>query len=150
MRSNTMNENTADKPKPRRRGGGPRTQAGKRKAAANALRHGLATAVGADPVMAADAARIAAALAGSGRFPRRPDLINRVAEAQAEMMQARGAKAALINLAMAENPAQAESVSEAIVRTLPNLIRIDRYERRAMFRRNRALRLLRRDATLGY
>jgi hypothetical protein len=143
-----MNEAMDPKIKPRR-GSGPRTQAGKRKAAANALRHGLAAAVGADPVIGAHAARIAAALAGCGRFSRRPDLINRVAEAQVEMLQARGAKAALINCAMADNP-EADRPWEAIVRKLPELTRIDRYERRAMFRRNRALRLLRRDAALGY
>jgi hypothetical protein len=97
-----MNENTNSKTTRRR--GGPRTQAGKRKAAANALRHGLAVAVGADQAMRTDAARIAAVLTGCGRFPRRPDLISSLADAQAEMLRARAVGVALIDRAMASLP----------------------------------------------
>ena len=144
-----MNE-TADPKTKTRRASGPRTRAGKRKAAANALRHGLASAIGADPAMRADAARIAAALAGCGGVARRPDLVESVANAEAEVLRARAAGAALINRAMAGLPDGPDRGAQAIAQALPDLIRIHRYERRAMGRRNRALRLLRRDATLGY
>ena len=144
-----MNEDTNCKTS-RRRGSGPRTQAGKRKAAANRLRHGLAAAVGTDPAVTAHAARIAAALAGCGRFRRRPDLIEAAAEAEAEVLRARAAGVALINRAMASLPDGPNREAEAIAQALPDLLRVNRYEVRAMGRRNRALRLLRRDATLGY
>jgi hypothetical protein len=142
-----MNENSNDK-STQRRGGGPQTPAGKRKAAGNALRHGLAVAVGMDPVMGTSAARIAAVLAD--RYPRRPDLIHSIADAQAGILRARAAGVTLINRAMASLPDGADREAEAIAQALPDLVRVHRYELRAMGRRSRALRLLRRDARLGY
>src|SRR5690242_6962060 len=79
---------------------GPRTAAGKRKAAANALRHGLAASVQLS-AMSATAARIAAALAGPQSSPAERALIDPIAEATAEIWRARSARVALINLAAA-------------------------------------------------
>jgi hypothetical protein len=63
-----------------RRSTGPRTAAGKRKVARNALRHGLSIAV-ADPAVTAEVARMTAALAGANAAPRRVALVRPIAEA---------------------------------------------------------------------
>jgi hypothetical protein len=124
---------------------GPRTAAGKRKAAANALRHGLAASVP-DCAMTAMAARIATALAGEQSSPGRRALIAPIAEAQAEIWRARSARAALINLAAASISGHEEHrEAEAIVQSLPQLTQLETYERRAMARRRRALRHLRKS-----
>jgi hypothetical protein len=128
-----------------RRSTGPRTAAGKRKSAGNALRHGVTAGLHGDPAMDAAVARIAAALAGPGASPRRLALVRPVAEAQAEMLRARTARAALMDLAAAKTPAHAQREADAITRSLPSLVRLDGYERRAMGRRNRALRALRKS-----
>jgi len=132
-----------------RRGSGPRTNAGKRKAAANAFRHGLAVGIGADPFMGAETARIAAALAGPDASPGRLALIQPIAEAQADVMRARAVRISLINLELANIPEGSDREAEAIVRALPRLTRMHRYEQRAMGRRSRALRLLRKAVVLG-
>ena len=128
-----------------RRCTGPRTVAGKRKVAGNALRHGVIASMGADPTLSAAAAHIAAALAGPfAPLPLRA-LIEPIAEAQADMLRIRRARAAMIDLAAAKIRAPGEA--SAIVEALPSLVRLDRYERSAMSRRNRALRALRKSFT---
>jgi hypothetical protein len=122
-----------------RRSTGPRTAAGKRKVAANnALRHGLAVSVP-DAAMSATVARIAKVLAGPGASSERCALVMPIAEAQAELLRIRNARAALINLAAANLPDAADREAEAIGQSLSILTRLDRYERRAMARRQRAL-----------
>lgn len=124
---------------------GPRTAAGKRKAAANALRHGLAASVQ-DSTMTVTATRIAAALAGPRSSPGERALIVPIAEATAEIWRARNARAALINLAAARlSGDEEEREAEAIAQSLPQLTRLETYERRAMARRTRGLRLLRKS-----
>jgi len=127
---------------------GPRTIAGKRKIAANRWRHGLTIAVSKDAQMSETAARIAAALAGPGASPQHRALTYPIAEAHADVLRARAARATLIDRAAARMAAQGEGEAEAIVETLPSLVRLDRYERRATARRSRALRALRKFFTL--
>jgi hypothetical protein len=119
-----------------RRSTGPRTMAGKRKVAANALRHGVTANLPSDPAMGAVVRRTASVLAGPGASPARLALVMPIAEAEAELLRIRNARAALINLAAAAN---GDRVSEAIGQSLTTLTRLDRYERRAMARRRRAL-----------
>jgi hypothetical protein len=124
---------------------GPRTAAGKRKVAANALRHGLAASVQ-DCAMTTMAARIAAALAGPQSSPGERALIAPIAEATAEIWRARNARVALINLAAASIQGDEEQrEAEAIAQSLPQLTQLEAYERRAMARRTRALRFLRKS-----
>jgi hypothetical protein len=130
-----------------RRSTGPRTAAGKRRVARNALRHGAIAGLHADPAMSAEVARIAAVLAGPDASPRLVALVRPVAEAEHEMLRARSARAALIDLAAATIPTHAQW--EAVVQSLPSVVRLDRYERSAMKRRNRALRALRKSLTIG-
>jgi hypothetical protein len=121
-----------------RRSTGPRTAAGKRKVAANPLTHGV-TASYADPAAGAAAGRIASFLAGSEASPAGLARVMPIAEAQAELLRIRNARVALIDLATADRPDHPDRETEAIARSLTTLVRLDRYERRAMARRNRAL-----------
>jgi hypothetical protein len=127
-----------------RRSTGPRTAAGKRNSVGNALRHGLLASIDADPEMSRVVVRIAAALAGPDASPRLRALVRPVAEAQADMLRIRGARTKLIDLAAAG----AQGTIDAIVGSLPTLVRLDRYERSAMRRRHRALRELRKSYTM--
>jgi hypothetical protein len=130
-----------------RRSTGPRTAAGKRKVADNALRHGLLASLHADPAISAAAARIAAALAGPNASAPLRALIEPIAEAQVDILRARTARAAMIDQAAAGLPAHPDREAHAIAQALPSLVRLDRYERSAMRRRHRALRDLRKSFT---
>jgi hypothetical protein len=127
-----------------RRSTGPRTAAGKRKSAGNAVRHGLLASIDADPEMRGVVVRITAALAGPDASPRLRALVRPVAEAQADVLRIRSARTKLIDLAAAG----AQGTIDAIVDSLSTLVRLDRYERSAMRRRHRALRELRKSYTM--
>jgi predicted trehalose synthase len=127
---------------------GPRTAAGKRKAAANnALRHAIIASVESDPAMGAAVARIVAALAGPNPSPGLRALVTPIAEAQVDVLRVRSARAKLIDLA-ATTAASAVGETDAIVESLPRLVLLDRYERSAMRRRHRAMRELRKSFTM--
>ena len=130
-----------------RRSTGPRTAAGKRKARANALSHGIIANLDADPAVSATATRIAAALAGPDARPGVRALVAPIAEAQADILRIRSARAALINLAQASLPATDQSVAAAIAQSLPKLVLLERYERSVMKRRHQAMRELRKYFT---
>jgi hypothetical protein len=130
-----------------RRCTGPRSAMGKRKAARNSLRHGVIASVHSDLGLTAAVARIAAALAGPGASAELLALINPIAEAEIDMLRARNARVALIDLAARTLIADGQPEADAFVAALPSLRRLDRYERRAMARRNRAMRALRKSFT---
>jgi hypothetical protein len=127
-----------------RRCTGPRTAAGKRKAAGNALQHGVLASVDADATMSAAAVRIAAALAGPDASPGLRALVAPIAEAQADLLRIRSTRVKLIDLATARDTG-AERETGAITALLPTLVRLDRYERSAMRRRHLAMRELRKS-----
>ena len=127
-----------------RRSTGPRTAAGKRNSAGNALRHGFRANIDADPEMGGVVARIAAALAGPNASSRLRALVRPIAEAQADMLRIRSARTKLIDLATAGE----QGTTDAIVGSLSTLVRLDRYERSAMRRRHGALRELRKSYTM--
>ncbi|MBV8753765.1 MAG: hypothetical protein JO328_12975 [Hyphomicrobiales bacterium] len=124
---------------------GPRTAAGKRKVATNALRHGLRASIDADPETSGVVARIAAVLAGPDASPHLRALIRPIAEAQADMLRIRSTRTKLIDLGAAANAGEGET--DPIVSSLATLVRLDRYERSAMRRRQVALRELRKSYT---
>jgi hypothetical protein len=130
-----------------RRCTGPRTAVGKRKAARNSLRHGVIASVHSDLGLTATVARIAAALAGPGASPGLLALINPIAEAEVDILRARDARAAMIDLTAATLIADRQPERNAFVEALPAIRRLDRYERRAMSRRGRAMRALRKSFT---
>jgi hypothetical protein len=105
---------------------GPRTAAGKARAAQNARRHGLSGAA-CDPARDHDVEVLARKIAGDGADDGRIVLARRIAEAQLDLMRARRARGA--------PTVDTLSTSGAIRRRAA----IDRYERRAWSRRRRAI-----------
>lgn len=80
-----------------RRSTGPKTEAGKRVVARNALRHGLAVPVERDAVLAPEIDRLARLIAGEGPANLRLELARQVAECQFDLMRIRSARKALLN-----------------------------------------------------
>jgi hypothetical protein len=113
---------------------GPRTRAGKTTAARNAWRHGLSLPVLADATLAPEVAGLAHAIAGEGASAARRTAAARIAEAQIDLVRVRGVRLALTQKLLDGAEVTAE------------ILRLDRYERRALFRRSRALKALDRAA----
>jgi hypothetical protein len=79
---------------------GPKTAAGRAKAAKNARSHGLAIPVPSDPALSAEAETMAKRIAGDGA-PELVELAQRIAEAQIDVIRVRRARADLISRALA-------------------------------------------------
>jgi len=111
-----------------RKSKGPKTRDGKRRAAARAHRHGLSLPVLHDPALAREVEVLARHIAGADSDPRRYELACRVAEAQVDVMRVRQARMPLLEVVTTDPHA------------LTRLVRMDRYERRALSRRKFAIR----------
>ena len=113
---------------------GPRTAAGKARAARNVLRHGLNVPVRADPDLAPEIAAMAREIVASERYdagdPHQFALACRIAETQAHLVRVQEAKLPLFPRIVDE--------PEVLV----ELVRLDGYERRVLSRRKRAIRAL--------
>jgi len=107
---------------------GPRTRAGKATVARNALRHGLSLPVLADPALAPEVAALAARIAGGGASVARHAAAVRIAEAQVDVLRVRRAGDRIMAEGFTEDDITAR------------LMRLDRYERRALSRRNSAIK----------
>jgi hypothetical protein len=104
---------------------GPRTRSGKVKASRNALRHGLDAVDCGDSGLAEQTERLAKAICqGSDRVGYQQALI--IAESFADIARIRAARVHVLEGAL----------------ELPKILRLERYERRALSRRRRAIRLL--------
>ncbi len=106
---------------------GPRTRAGKAAAARNARRHGLSLPVRADAALACEVAALAHAIAGEGASRASRAAAARIAEAQVDLLRAGG-----VRLALTQKLMDGADVTREI-------LRLDRYERRALARRSRGL-----------
>ena len=81
---------------------GPKTAAGKARAAKNARRHGLRVPVLSDPVWSSEVDRLADKIVGANAEAEQRDLARHVAEAQIDIMRVRRARHDLIARAMAD------------------------------------------------
>ena len=111
---------------------GPRTAAGKARAAQNARRHGLRGAVLADGGFTDEVKDLARLMAGKGANAEIFEAACRIAEAQMDHVLARTAWVAVWN--------QDPDFTKTTQITLRRLLAIDRHEHRILFRRKFALR----------
>src|SRR5262245_19536778 len=128
---------------------GPRSAAGKARIRNNALQHGLAIPGNYYGDVIED---VAVEFAPDSIDPAEQDLARHAAEAHLTLLRIRRSKVGLINGvakrlerdADAHSLAQDERMSLAFAQQAKTLAAFDRYERRALGRRNRALRKLRK------
>jgi hypothetical protein len=117
---------------------GPRSEAGQRRSRRNALRHGLAVAIGSDPSFSDDIKRLASALA-RGRSGRNiGEFAHQAAEAEIDLLRIRKLRALRFNTFLGNFEPKLDDRSEFD----EGLAKLERYERRAFSRRKRALRAL--------
>ena len=134
-----------------RRSTGPRSAAGKARARRNAFRHGLATPASLDHVAMDRIDDLVVALTRDFPGQLEFELATLAAEAQAEIERVRQVKVTLVNRAYAHLRREGgrllsagERAALAFAGKTEILMACERYERRAISRRNRALRALAR------
>jgi hypothetical protein len=115
---------------------GPSSHAGLARAARNAHRHGLAATP--RPVALQQVERLALEIAGDTAGPLRREKAREVAHAAIDLGRVKEVRIAIFNRALAEQNGSAWPGS--LRRVIPELLKLDRYEARALARRNRALR----------
>ena len=113
---------------------GPRSEVGRRHSRRNALRHGLAVAIGTDPSFTKDIEALAIILAsGSGQTV--GEFARQAAEAEIDLLRIRKLRASRFKTAFGNPEAKLADFSEFD----ESLTKLERYERRAFSRRKRAL-----------
>ena len=133
-----------------RKSTGPKTAAGKARVSRNALRHGFAREGWAehgsqDVAGAPEVAALARAIAGGQASAARIERAFAVAAAQHDLIMVRHAKRELAALGGCGRAASDRATSAGQVRAviygalLPQIARLDRYERRVLARRRRAV-----------
>lgn len=128
-------------------GGGPRTAAGKRRSRLNSRKHGLSIPLMADRHVSKSISRLAKIIAGE---PANDAILEQafiVAECELVLQRIRRARVAALDRAMTTEcqpePDKTSQEAEAFLSALPVLSSLDRYERRTLSRRKRALQNLR-------
>jgi hypothetical protein len=119
----------------------PRSGAGTYRTRLNRLRHGLAATLPLDPGLPGDAARLASALA-NGSDPLLRAYAVEVADAELALLHVRRAKLAAIASGDAAAGPPGDGSVAAFAAALPELGKLERYDRRAFSRRRRAAQLL--------
>ena len=113
---------------------GPRSEAGREASRSNARRHGLAIAIETDPAFQDDIEKLAKALSLSQNVD---EHARDAAGAELDLMRIRKIRTSLFEkLSLLANDANSGSLAELN----DKLAKLERYERRAFSRRNRALR----------
>jgi hypothetical protein len=123
---------------------GPRTAHGKGRSKRNAFWHGLAVRLPATGAINRDVERLASAIAGANPDPCRWHFAMIAAEAELGLRQVRAVRLSWLTSKTppGSSPGDQDQERNGLATSLPNLIRLERYERRALSRRDRALRLL--------
>lgn len=123
---------------------GPRTAKGRGRSKHNALRHGLAARLATIGTIDRDVERLASAIAGPDPDPCRRHFAIIAAQAELELRRVRAVRLSSLTsrTPAGSSPPDPQQETESPATSLPNLLRLDRYEQRALSRRNRALRLL--------
>jgi hypothetical protein len=135
-----------------RRSTGPRTAHGKARVRRNALRHGLAASTVKDPARSIEVDRLAAAICGKDADPMNREQALIIAESELTLSQVCAVRVAILEqmspTLAAQAPDAPKPVAASTQRTtacgvyLAQLVRLDRYERRAFSRRKRAMRAI--------
>jgi hypothetical protein len=142
-----------------KRSTGPRSRAGRKRSSRNSFRHGLAAAITADAEGIRLIERLARKIAGTTTDIVTLQCAQAVAQAEFDLTQVRRIKIALMSRVKltggtanassgggAKTPGmptkQPDAIADAIREALSDLIRFDRYERRAAAQRARALHIL--------
>ena len=127
-----------------RRSTGPRTSDGKNRSRHNALRHGLVVSLMADPKLFKEVRKLADAIAGENPDAQQFGRAVTIAETELDLRRIRLARAAIMQ--QMSSTLSAPTSSGAPVANLAtvasDLLKIGRYERRALSRRKMAIRLL--------
>ena len=127
---------------------GPRTKTGKSRASRNAVRHGLERVDFGNPGYPAQVERLARAICPDASDPFRYEQALIMAETQTFLARVRAARIAAIERDSParllgrgdESAPQALDETERLSRALLDLLSLERYERRALSRRRRAIR----------
>lgn len=126
---------------------GPRNEAAKARTRRNAQRHGLAAQTAFDADHAVRIETLAREIEGAASDLISINAARVIAQAELDLERVRAIKVGLINgaalpamKALSTGWPQPEHLAAAIRQVLPELVKIDRYERRAAARRDRAVR----------
>ena len=129
-----------------RKSTGPRSGAGKNRASHNAYRHGLTLSITSTAAYAKQLAKLVREIAGDSKDAIVLERARAIAQAELDLARVRRAKVALIECASAVGVAAAtmpsqepERLAEAVRRVLPQLRKLDKYERRAAAQRERVV-----------
>ena len=117
---------------------GPRSEGGLGHSSRNALRHGLAIAIGLDPSFRNDIETLALAMERCQGRDTIGEFARQVAESEIDLLRIRKLRASLFKSVANDPDARPEAHSELN----DNLAKLERYERRAFSRRKRALQAL--------
>ena len=116
---------------------GPRSDAGRAASRRNARRHGLAISVGTDPAFQDEIEKLAKTLSLSRGVQHVDERAREAAEAELDLLRIRKVRAwVLETFYFAGNGGTSSNLAEMN----DKLVKLERYERRAFSRRNRALR----------
>ena len=121
---------------------GPRSKAGKARVARNSFKHGLSVAIGADDFHA-ECEELVRAFEGELDSAKNWEQVSRFVEGQIEVLRVRRSKAELLNRAASRLKTlysdMEECVAAGFVQNAKLLQSFERYERRALSKRRRAL-----------
>jgi hypothetical protein len=117
---------------------GPRSKAGRQASRRNALRHGLAIDIRTDPAYHDDIEQLAKMMSRASGRQSVSDSARDAAEAVLDLSRIRKIRASLFETIYFSDTAAPDRLTELI----DKLAKLERYERRAFSRRNRAMRAM--------